>query len=531
MAEPNKRNLVYYLSGRVIIVSILTFATIYISLRKNLPHTFHIFLFLEIFLLAITISSFIILKKITTEKSLRLYGFFQVFFDIFFYTFSVYPTGTVESPFVLLYFYTLIFSPFFLSPRMVFIVTGLCIIFFGGITDLIFFRIIPSTEKLKDPSKVFPLLISYSLSFGIVSFLSYLLARQLKKAQEEIQEKDVRIKDFMSFFKTLLDNTPSGVLVLLPERGKIIFSNPSAVKILGEEVSEGRFLKEEYPEFFNKIINSPLSVREEITFSSKKGRKIFGFSSNRVSIEGYDGLLCVFQDLTEIKKREEEIKYWEWSARLGELAASIAHEVRNPLTTIMGCIEYLQKILSEKKIGHEAGKFLQTALQESQRIKNLVSDFLYFTKTPNKTSPLNLKEVVERAIFNFPKDKSQISLTHELESVNITGDENQLIHLLYNLLDNAVKFSEKPARVHISLKKDKNFAVLSVSDKGKGIKEEDKDKIFLPFFTTDKTSGTGMGLAIVKRIVENHGGKIDFTSEYGKGTTFNLYFPILNEKR
>lgn len=525
----SKKNLIYYLSGRVIIVSLLTLTTIYISLKKNASSTnFIVFTTAEVILLLITVFSLLLLKNVEKESSLKKHAIFQVLFDILFYTFATYLTGTVESPFIILYFYTLIFSPFFLTPKTVFFSSSFAILFLGAVTDCVYFNILPLPEgfEKQDPERIFPLLISYSISFIIVSFLSILLARQLKSAKEKIEEREIKIRDYIKFFKTLLDSAPSGVMVLEPLTGKIIFSNISTDKILClNSTQEGSVEKRVPPEFFKAIISSEENSRSEIKLICGEKKIVIGYTVAKVKVEEIDAYLVVFQDLTEVKKREEQMKINEWYARLGEFAASIAHEIRNPLATIMGSIEYVKKHIGDSNNRQEVEKFLNNTLNESNRIKKLISDFLYFSKERKGESPVEIKGLIERVVKEYSRNHKNISIDLNLKEALVTGNEPQLSHMFLNLLDNAMKFSKEEAKVKIETVKQNNMVRIHFSDRGIGIREQDKEKIFLPFYTTDSMTGTGMGLAIVKKIVENHNGEIKVKSEVGRGTEFVIIFP------
>jgi PAS domain S-box-containing protein len=249
------------------------------------------------------------------------------------------------------------------------------------------------------------------------------------------------------------------------------------------------------------------------------------------------GTVHIVRDVTEIKKLREKVASAERMAALGEMAAKVAHEIRNPLLSIGGFARRL-----EKKLDGEMKENAKIIVSEVQRLEGILNDTLSFVKTTrlNKIKT-NIGEIIENVINLVEPviyDKGN-TLIKEIESpVETFVDYDRIKEAILNIVNNANQATDhgtiiirlKTERRHappnlFGISKEERIVVIEVEDNGCGIKKEDLDRIFDPFFTTRPT-GTGLGLSITKRIVEEHGGKIEVESQYGKGSIFRIYLPI-----
>jgi two-component system sensor histidine kinase PilS (NtrC family) len=242
------------------------------------------------------------------------------------------------------------------------------------------------------------------------------------------------------------------------------------------------------------------------------------------------GLIGVFQDLTELKAMEAEVKRKEKWALIGELSASIAHELRNPLASLKGSVEMLR----EKKVPEEhADQLMDIALSEMDRLNSIITDFLLYAK-PRQLSKeqfdLNqsLKDVVT-LLQSSDSNGKDVKISASLDgNLFITGDAGQIQQVFWNLSLNAVDAVSDNGSIDIYTKKNSSTVAIVIADNGKGIDKEDIDKVFYPFFTT-KEKGTGLGLSIAHKIIEEHKGKLEVKSSgRGKGSTFKITLPINN---
>ena len=219
----------------------------------------------------------------------------------------------------------------------------------------------------------------------------------------------------------------------------------------------------------------------------------------------------------------------EHLATLGELAAGLAHEIRNPLAGIAGVLEIVGRDLPQDSV---ARSVMADAKQEAVQINRILTDLLETARPrPPQFRPADLVSTTEHAVIFARQQAITKRITIDLEVgqelAAVEHDPNQINQVLLNLLLNAVQSMDKPGTIHVSLGVDEfdEFAVITVADQGKGIRPDHIGSIFRPFFTT-KGHGTGLGLSLAKRTVEAHGGKIEVTSELGKGTRFVVLLPL-----
>ena len=218
--------------------------------------------------------------------------------------------------------------------------------------------------------------------------------------------------------------------------------------------------------------------------------------------------------------------------RMEMLARGLAHELRNPLNAINAHLQLLQEDISARMDEEKGREYLERVEKikgEVQRLNRILNDFLRYTKLPKpELSLIDLRPVVEEVLdFIEPESKRMgIDLVRDLSPVpKVTADPSQVKQALLNLILNAHEAMPEGGKLTVSLKPDGEFVRVEVTDSGMGMPEEILDKVFKPFFSTKK-DGTGLGLTLVKRIMEEHDGKIEIDSRQGQGTTVSLLFPI-----
>ncbi|MBB6023496.1 signal transduction histidine kinase [Paenibacillus sp. JGP012] len=223
-------------------------------------------------------------------------------------------------------------------------------------------------------------------------------------------------------------------------------------------------------------------------------------------------------------KNEEEIFRSERLRAVGELAAGMAHEIRNPLTAIRGFLQ-----LSRGQAFNIA-PWYEVIMSEVTRVTDLTGEFLQFSKPQvNHMKPEKLAQCLERVMSLTESDAAsrghRIILDMKDESVYVNMDRDKIVQVLINLIRNAFEAMSDPGEVHMDMLKEGDKVLITVSDTGSGIPESSLSSIFNPFFTT-KEEGTGLGLALCQKIVQDHNGKITVQSELGTGSTFTLCLPV-----
>ena len=248
------------------------------------------------------------------------------------------------------------------------------------------------------------------------------------------------------------------------------------------------------------------------------------------------GAVIVLRDLSVIKKLEEKVRRSEKLAAIGELAAGIAHEIRNPLSSIRGFAQFLRHALKDKP---QEQVYADTMVAEVDRINRVVSDLLTFARPVEaELVPTEITDLIEHAVRLVAADASSRDVQIQTRIADVSKlplDANQMTQALLNLLLNALQAVDPGGRIEIGADFNVEEACLDlwIADNGPGISPDQKEKIFEPFFTT-REKGTGLGLAIVHKIVENHQGEIQIESPIGGSTTgcrFTMIIPMQNIHR
>lgn len=232
-------------------------------------------------------------------------------------------------------------------------------------------------------------------------------------------------------------------------------------------------------------------------------------------------------DITKEKEREKHIQQMEKLSVVGELAAGIAHEIRNPLTSLKG----FAKIVKERVSNPDLEQYLNIMLDEMDRINQIVNEFMFIAK-PNEHvhfQPTNLNKLLRDSVqFMEPQaNLKSLKINLSLESeIILNCDRNQIKQVLINLLQNAIEATNDNGHlIDVALKElGKEYVMITIQDRGCGISESRYKKLFEPFYST-KEKGTGLGLITCKRIIDLHQGSIEIESKLGEGTTIKIFMP------
>jgi two-component system sensor histidine kinase PilS (NtrC family) len=485
----------------------------------------------------------------------------QILLELYIEAGIVSTTGGVGSQFSILFLITIVSTSLFYHLPGTILVAFLASFFYTGailtgLADQFIFSpslILKNLTNL-DEAIYYRLFLFYCSSF-LVAFISGYLAQRLKKEGEELLSTFRELDRMRMDTDDILRYLRSGLLTVNTS-GKIIYFNRAAEEILGykEKQIKGenfeKIFKERLPEFGETLSlalrSNQMHSRYELYINSLSSRKVpIGMSTSILKDKDGEkrGLIAVFQDLTEAKKLEEKMRLKDRLAAVGELSAGIAHEIRNPLASISGSVEVLKEELS---LSEENQKLMELILKESSRLNSIVTEFLQYAKIKEtsltKVELVHLIEEVIEIVKKHPALRTGIFIRKEIDTkpLYVLGEENQIKQLLLNLLVNALEAMEDNGdRILLTNKglktiegfyfngeeeeEEKAWVPLAIIDNGKGMNEEQKEKAFLPFYSTKK-SGTGLGLAIVQRLVNNLNGRIEFKSKLGQGSIFVVYF-------
>jgi two-component system, OmpR family, phosphate regulon sensor histidine kinase PhoR len=346
---------------------------------------------------------------------------------------------------------------------------------------------------------------------------------KIRAQQENIQKQMRRLERERSKLAILMQNMPEG-FILLDQRKNVLMIN---------EVAKQYLHVEEKVEFKNILYfsrNIPLNHAIEIAFEGKRHEgemslegRLFQIIVNPVLMgEELSGIICLIFDITD-KKNLVQIKE--------EFTANASHELKTPLTSISGYAEMIEnQMVKPSDIPEFAGKIHK----EANRLLALTNDIIKLSELDESKGvkpgddQVDLKEIVQECItlLTPAAAKRNVTLSIQGEAMDITGDRRMLFEMVYNLIDNAIRYNTDNGRVDVILER----KMIRVKDTGIGIPEEHQSRIFERFYRVDKshskeTGGTGLGLAIVKHIAENHEGRISLLSREGVGTEISILFP------
>ncbi len=469
---------------------------------------------------------------------------FQLFFEVLLEGGIIHYSGGVASPFVLLFIFSIINGSILFGLR-----GGLIVATWAGLLyELIIWLenkgiLAKPVGSISYPvDKIFLALYLYICFFFLAAFLSGFLAERLKERAEELRSASFQLKRAKLETDDILQHMRSG-LITLGQSGRIVYFNRTAEEILGKQREEvvGRSFEEVispcFPELGELMRESLYSgkgeSRGELLIQGEKGQIPVGINTSvlRDNQKGIRGVIAVFQDLSEVKKLEEKMRKADRLAAVGQLSANVAHEIRNPLSSIRGSVEVLK---SELKLDGEEGKLMDLIVKESDRLNGILQDFLSFARPgKGKFEILDLRELVNQVATLLKKEpvrppEPRIEVKLGDKPLWVKGDEDQLKQVLFNLGLNGLEALEGEGWLRFEALHSRDGKIrLAVSDNGRGISPSVREKIFQPFFST-KRGGTGLGLSIAERIMEEHGGQIEVKSQMGKGTTFIL---TLDEER
>ncbi|MFZ6017485.1 MAG: two-component system sensor histidine kinase NtrB [Nitrospirota bacterium] len=487
-----------------------------------------------LFYLIITLYTLTIIYSLLTGKIKNLKGFLyiQLILDVFFEIALIYITGGVESWFSFTLILTVISSSIVLNRRAGYIIATLSSILYGTLINLQFYRQLPIEFDSSIEGKDFLYnIFAHIISIYLTSYLSGHLSYRLEKIVQKLQERDADLRDLEFFNKKVIESLPSG-LFTTDTSGNVLIFNHAAERITGvkKDFIIGKRIDRALPFLRLPILDG----RMEGIIKDDGVEKIIGLNISTLrDIGGKDtGLIGIFQDLTELKKLETDIKKKEKWAVVGELSASIAHEIRNPLASLKGSIEMLKEGTIPQ---NHRERLMEIALKEMGRLNRIITDFLTYSRPGQpefKRFDLHsvLNETLE-LLKNVEQNKGNISIKKDFSGrLEVNADPQKIHQVFWNLGINAIEAMPEGGELVVSTKNREEAVEISFRDSGHGIHEKNIKEIFYPFFTT-KEQGTGLGLAIAYRIIEEHKGKLTVNSRYGSGTTFEIMLPMTDGKQ
>lgn len=516
------------------------------------------------------------------QRHLLWLGVIQLALDLGLVSLLIHFTGGPDSAFPFMYIFVVYAAANLLQRRGSLLVAVLSGLLYGGLVAAEWIQIIPPVGLAGGFALARPLgytiyqVLIHTVAFVAVAILSSHLADRLRQAGRELERRGLDLRNLQTLHRAIVANVPSGLLTL-DLAGRVVSFNEAAERITGfsfEDLRDRHWQATPFAscpgleELFGHP-DSPLAIpAAELYLQHRDGRAIplgIACSPLRGADGALAGLVAIFQDLTERKRVEGQLRRADRLAALGQLAANIAHEIRNPLAAISGSVEVLKEDLA---LTGPTRELLDIILREARRLKLITGQFLDFSKPmPFLFRPCAVRPLVEETLHLLAKSGERHPRTtwlvlEEEPDLSVLSDSDQLRQVVWNLCLNAMQAMPEGGTLTVSLRADSGadqlvnpptrrpgseetsgpqnhrtnrssadpiapsdkgeWVEIAFHDTGRGIPPEELERIFDPFYTT-RPSGTGLGLAIARKNLESMGGRIQVESRPGEGTTFRLW--------
>jgi two-component system sensor histidine kinase PilS (NtrC family) len=480
----------------------------------------------------------------TFSKALLLQARIQFVIDIILVTWLVWTTDVIHSPYIALYIVVIAASSLFLGPRDAVLISLACAVAFtaGAVAVLNGVgvgRIQPA--ELLDSTRVqsFQTVGLFDIAFLVVGLLSARLAGGQSQSEVRLKAATQSLATLRALHERIVESIRSGV-VTTDLQGRIYTFNAAAAEITGYHEADVRGqdasiffgdLKQIIADSMTAAGATEANPRFEADCLTADGLRLrLGFTVSPLFSELGDttGTVITFQDLTRIRALEETSRRQDRLAAIGRMAASIAHEIRNPLAAMRGSIQMLRADMEGQSSQTE---LMEIILRESDRLNRIISDFLNYARPRSIIqSKVDVGELLRRT-FTLLRNSAELN-EHQIieedvpdEPVLVGADAEQLQQVFWNLARNALQSMPDGGELRATVQPQKdNRLRIAFADTGRGMSPQQVEHLFEPFSST--TGGTGLGLSIVYQIIRDHGGTINVRSREGQGTTITIELPV-----
>jgi two-component system sensor histidine kinase PilS (NtrC family) len=460
--------------------------------------------------------------------------------DALFITGIVTASGGPRSVFIPLYVLLVVGSCFVLSRAAGLIVAAMASLLY--VLPVLVRTILPMLEVGAPSENSAVEILTVFVNAGVllvVAVLTGALAGRYHELQQHMEDQRKHLSDLQAFRDLIFESVGSGLVGVDPA-GRVTAFNRAAESITGVRADEA--VDQPWEAIFGHGVNledvrravsegSEPAPRYEFRLRRRDGQEVpvgISFWSLRSGAGDVAGLIGVCQDLSSIKQMEQRMRQADRLAAVGRLSANMAHEIRNPLASISGAVEALARDLPADPT---RSQLVEIVLRESARLNQIVGDFLEYARpAPMAPIEINMAEILDEVLLLIEHRSLPANLKVAREygdALPTRADPQRLRQAIWNLCLNAVQAMPDGGELRVgarSLRERGGHLQITIADTGQGIADSDLPHIFEPFFST-KPEGSGIGLALVYRVVEEHGGSIEARSRVGEGTTFILTLP------
>lgn len=493
-------------------------------------------LFIGTILLWYTLSLFYVLLLSFWQEH-RLQACLQVLTDLALVSLVVHETGGWDSSLNFLYPLVIIVASVLLPRVWAHLVAALAFILYGTILELNYYGLVHSYCTTHPELKALQAIIFVNLfAFLAVAYLAGLLAAKLRQVRVELKDASGALENLQALHENIIHSISSG-LITTGLDGRITLVNSAAQKLL--EGFRSGLLGTPVNKLFLDALPNMESERPhaEVRLDAPGGyRKTFRVRVATLTVpdRGVLGYVYALDDLTEIRRLEREVRMQDRLAAVGRLAAAIAHEIRNPLTSIAGSVSMLSTV---PEMSAEHRKLLEIVTRESQRLNNIITDFLAYSRGKQyHFDKVDLLPLVEDTLtlmqHRMTAENTGISIERRfaVREAWVLADGDKIKQVFWNFCENAVRAMPSGGTFTVGIEPLGADWQLSFADSGTGMSPQQIEKIFEPF-QSDFEGGTGLGLAIVYQIVQAHEGKVWARSRQGQGTALVLKLRRLETER
>jgi two-component system sensor histidine kinase PilS (NtrC family) len=517
---------------RIFILTLLLAVELAVAQFSPAPLPMRLFLSTMLFWYSLSLF-YVLLLALWSEH--RLQACLQVLTDLVLVSLVVHETGGWDSPLNFLYPLVIIVASVLLPRVWAGLVAALAFILYGTVLELNYYRVVPAYCTTHPGLKALQAIIFVNLfAFLAVAYLAGLLTAKLRQVGVQLKDTSGALESLQALHENIIHSISSG-LITTGLDGRITLVNAAAQRLLERPVQE--LLDTPVDQLFLDLLPSVDAQRlhSEVRFDARaKFRKTVRVRVSALTVpeRGDIGLVYVLDDLTEIRRLEREVRMQDRLAAVGRLAAAIAHEIRNPLTSIAGSISMLSG-LPEMNDDHR--RLLDIVTRESQRLNGIITDFLAYSRTKQyRFEQVDLIPLIEDTLtlidLRMTAENTGIKIKRRftVQQAWTLADGDKLKQVFWNLCENAVRAMKDGGTLTAVLEPLGEDWQVSFIDTGTGMSAQQVEKIFEPF-QSNFEGGTGLGLAIVYQIVQAHEGKVWARSKPGQGTSFVLRLNRLEE--